>query len=204
LVAAGAYYLGSRKTAPTITPEPVPTQTPTPIPTSDPTADWQICTNIADGFSIKYPDGYIINPQTCDYLPSYEEIEQESSDFKKNYVLTITSRQTSLSVEQWIKSKNICPDWGANSPSCSNQVKGVLPGSIQFDTLNRHYASIDTIVKHDNGIDIFDISLGARNPNEPISDIARNTYDQILSTFKFLEAAPEASPTSTPSGTITP
>ena len=156
---------------------------PSPTPTHDSTANWKTCTNTSNGFSIKYPNDYIVDQATCVYFPPNEAVKRDSNDVKKTYVITITTEETTLSIEQWIKQKNLCPDWGTEFPSCSDIVKGPILNSIQFDNLNRHYAGIDTIVKQ--GDTIYDISLGARNPNEPISKTARNVYNQILSTFKF-------------------
>ena len=49
---------------------------------------------------------------------------------------------------------------------------------------------------------LYEVILKAFNKNQLLSN--KKLFNQILSTFKFIEATPEASPTSTPSGTITP
>jgi hypothetical protein len=156
-----------------------------PTPTTGNTASWKTCLNADKGFSIKYPYGYEINPASCDYLPAYGAVQEDPDKVKRNYVVTIRVEETSLNAEQWIQQENLCPDWGKESPSCSDQIKGPIVNSIQFDSLNRHYAGIDTIVKHGNTI--YQFSLGVRNPNEPISEPARDLYNQILSTFKFTD-----------------
>lgn len=144
-------------------------------------SSWKTYTNTKDGYSIKYP------PQvSVDKNGNFSFIIQND-----NYsfgILPSTTPGTSLhelnpsTIDQVVISE--CPDWG-NQKSCSDSKSGPIPGSFQFDLLNRHYASTNTIIK--NGNVIYEIDLGINSPNTPISNEVKQIYNQILSTVKFLK-----------------
>jgi hypothetical protein len=105
-------------------------------------------------------------------------------DFRKNWLLTLTVEKTSLNTDQWIKNK--CAN---KLPLCSEARPGSITNSQQYDLLDTHYAETNTIVKRNDLI--FDFSLKARNPNVPVDQNIRQVYNQILSTFKFLDQTPD-------------
>lgn len=152
-----------------------------PTPTLTSTSDWKTCSNTNKGFSITYPKDFKVDPTTCNYaVMDYNNVKDISvsnsiDDFRKNWLLTITSEKTSSDVNQWIKNKCL--------PSCSEAITGPIADSKQYDLLNVHYAETVTVIKT-NGI-IFSFSLNARNPSTPVNQNIRDVYNQILSTFKF-------------------
>jgi hypothetical protein len=180
-------------------PQPTAIAVPTANPTVDPTAEWKTCTNSLHNFTIKYPSDYDI-AQDCSYSPAFEKVKNLNTvePLIKDYVITFTYTQTGLSEEdptlEWIR-KNLCIQ--SNPSSCSEIVPGPIPDSFQVDLLGRHYASTDTVFRR--GTTILDISLAARNPNTSIDTDAKKNYNQILSTFRFLDqpTPPAASPSLT-------
>lgn len=152
------------------------------------TSTWKTCTNSTYGFSIAYPTNFDVDPITCNYsVMEYNRVKDISvvnpiDDFRKNWLLTITAHKTLLNANQWIKSQ--CPI-GHLWIRCSEPMPGPIPTSMQYDLLNVHYAGRNTIVKINSTL--FDFSLNARNPNTPVSHHIQQVYDQILSTFRFVE-----------------
>lgn len=150
---------------------------PLAIVVSEVTNNWKIYTNTKLGIEFKYPTQVLVD-------------QNDNISFKNGeYVMGIVSSTTPDTQLYMLKYANIdkvisnmCPKW-TNMKSCSDSQPGPIPNSVQFDALNRHYASTETIVK--NGTVIYDISLGAVNPNKPITIKAKQVYNQILSTLKF-------------------
>lgn len=91
--------------------------------------------------------------------------------------------KSTMTIDEWLGQK-VCPVF-TGGRSCSDQQPGPVPNSVEFDTLGRHYASTETIFK--KGDTIYQITLAAVNPNVLIAESAKRIYNQILSTFKFLE-----------------
>lgn len=157
-----------------------PSTSPTPSAIIDPTVDWKTYTDSKEMFSFKYP-------------PNWEKSKDVGlfNDSSGSFILDVQKTQTNLSLEEFMKSK--CIESGTNF--CSDAIVGSITGSIQYDHPISHYNSIDTLIKQGNTI--FDISLASRNPNQSADEVTKSTYNQILSTFKFLETS-TASPTATP------
>ncbi|HEX8923640.1 MAG TPA: hypothetical protein VF828_02820, partial [Patescibacteria group bacterium] len=65
-----------------------------------------------------------------------------------------------------------------------------IPGSQQYESLQSHYASLDTYLIN-NGY-LFDISMSALNPAAPFFTVDRDTYNQIISSFKFTNPNPNS------------
>lgn len=191
MIGGGAYYLSKQSTT-NIQPvlhgngqgpvvKPSPTQT-----VVDQTANWQTYNNPYQSLTFKYPPDFAI---------------QHGSGFltypSDDHVISISYTGSSEPIQQWITDKNICPAFINNGNSCSFQVAGPISGSVQFDTLGRHYASTETIFEH-NGI-IIDVSLGATKPDTPISSDAKQLYNRILSTVTFTNQTQSTGTTDTSS-----
>lgn len=149
------------------------------------TSGWKTCINTQYSFTIQYPKDYLTN-SSCGYGPSYalvkDAVVSQGDLLKKDYLISISPYvKNSLSFQEWIVDK-LCPHFAAGS-SCSDQKLGPIPSSVQFDALGRQYAGTHTVFERGNMI--FVISLGARNPYSPISDVVKQLFNQILSTFKF-------------------
>ncbi|HDZ54838.1 MAG TPA: hypothetical protein ENI19_00535 [Candidatus Nealsonbacteria bacterium] len=154
-------------------------------PPEDETVNWKTYKNDEYGFEIKYPSDF-----------TFQEFDAELNTDQMSVVVRFTKKDTTINYpvfdvslaktfstpEEWIEDGNYCPESFA---SCSSFVSSPIPGSIKFDKLERHYGSTHTFFKN-NGI-LFEIAVGATDPNEPIPESAYSIYNQILSTFKFIE-----------------
>jgi len=166
-------------------PQAVPSSSLTPLPATNLTASWKTCTNLKLGFRIKYPADFEFNPDSCEYaIMNYDFVKNINvvtplDDFRKNWLLTITVEESNLTPNQWITNNNLCPQ-----NLCSKRIPGPIANSIELDT-NAHYSSVAVITKVKGRI--FNFSLGARNPNVPVTPEIRDIYYQILSTLKFTD-----------------
>lgn len=165
-------YLNFNKTPTTNTLIPqtgiVPTENS--IPTTVPTADWKTYTNQTLGYSFKYPANWGKSNSVESFM-----------DPTNSFTLTIEVNQTNLDVNSWKVKKCVI----AGTDFCSNSVQGPIIGSIQYNHPKSHYDLINTLIAHEN--QIFDISLASINPNQSADQLTKQTYNQILSTFKFTD-----------------
>ena len=161
-------YLNFNKTPSTVTIASTPTISPDP----------QVCTDPTAGFSIKYPENYIFEPTSCSYSPSYYSVDVDDG-LSKNYIITINTEKSSDDISTWIDKRKIC----SGESSCTKQIPGPITNSVQFNSVGARYALIDTLLK--NNDTIIDIKLRARKPKVPISEIAKQKYNDIVSTIVF-------------------
>lgn len=150
--------------------------TPTPSATPDLTANWTTYTDPRGVYSFKYPS---------DWTKSKDTGLFDNPSLK--FILDVETHESTLSAEVWTKTKE-CQTIitkTQTSSGCTESVTGPIANSLQY-TFIAHYGAMHTIVKHEGAI--FDISLSAREPDLNFDEI-RGTYNQILSTFKFLGTA---------------
>lgn len=185
LALVGYYFIQTKGLNVNIsTPTPLVTIAPTPTATPDPTADWKTYTDSAKTYTFKYPS---------DWTPSTDVGLFNNPN--KDWIFGVEISSSSLSAQEWVSSKRCTSD--ILGKLCSIETTSPILNSIQFTNFGSQYTEIGTVIKH--GASIFEINLNARNPNQPVDDNTKNTYAQILSTFKFTEVSP--SPSSTPSST---
>lgn len=160
----------------------------TPTEISDPTANWQTYSD--SSLSFKYPSQVSLGK-----LGGFNVFYIENN---KNQMVVLSSSEPG-NILYSLQPKNLdqilaeeCP----NKQLCSNPVPGPIPGSLQFDYLDREDPATGTILKNGNvfyQIDIsylvsnvFDQKTGHYvNPNNTVDPTIREIYNQILSTFKF-------------------
>lgn len=178
---------------PTTTPSAIPTPKPTPMPTSTPEptipADWQIYLNEEYGFEISYPDNWTINKDSYAF--------KEGGDLFSIYILGKTQKKdtelydgASLTighplkiaedVETWVKEyygeKNIDGEPNEFSQEIINELvfqKVFICGlgcSTYYNT------------KKDNYVYRLIVSVVGLDEKK-----YKQTGDQILSTFKFID-----------------
>ncbi len=145
-----------------------PTSTSTPIPTSDPTVEWEIYTNSANGYSIKYPPSWILNKSYItlgDGLINATKINKAAAndipnitinvyDSGSNYVKSITPGGEKTYIDNVPAIKNIS----------NNQTYGI--GYQLTHGTNTYFISIEFSDKQE----------ASRQQEE---------FDQVISTFKF-------------------
>lgn len=148
---------------------PVPVASPTPTATADPTAGWKTYTNIAYGYSIKYPSTFTIGDlsgadpiegiSTSRNLYFYQTGDAESY---ANRYINIEIFQANPSYNQGVKSKITLDNLPATKiiiPNAKFDIYSVSPTTKEFVEIN--------------------VS------NDPAK---KELASQILSTFKFLGA----------------
>lgn len=140
---------------------------------SSPTSTWKTYTNTS--FNFKYPANLALTESKDTIsLGGYP---------KTDYQINISWSNSALSPQEWIKARNLCPNFSPTTPSCSSLTKGPISQSLQLDMLNRHYASHELFLNHNKTLYQFD--LAAINPNQAIPEATKNLFAQILSTFQF-------------------
>lgn len=188
-------FLSPPKTLPVAAPMPTPMEIPTPTPTPDPTADWQVYTNQKHGFSLKYPPAFVpkefsVSVNTTKLLTVVQFSISGSADRE---IIAVELGKTPMTPEELVSNKDFCPNVPGSGKSCSAVRPGPVIESIQFDVLNQHVASIDTLFKNNDLL--ADVTVAARKPNTPIGDDTTLLYGRLLSTFTFLKIM---APTPTP------
>jgi len=161
----------------------IPSPSKAPAREIDPTANWKTYTNSEYKFTFKYPQGLsfqILDEKVTDKPKVFLRLYQQENQSYPIIDLILT--KTDLTPEQWIKENDYCP---SSFNSCTTPVESPIPKSIQFEETNRHYAGLTTLFK--NKEILFEFGIEATEPNNPIETSVRNTYNLILSTFKFLD-----------------
>lgn len=178
LIGAGAYFFSRNNST-------SPKTQASPVNSQDATVNWKTYTN--SSYTVKYPSRVSVNQKA-------EEFDGNFTINKDTYLFSVLTSTTPGSSLYELKPTEIsqvvtndCPSNSDGQKSCSDSQPGPVPNSVQYDLLNRHYASTNTIIK--NGNVIYRVDLGINNPNTPISAEAKQLYNQILSTFKFTDQA---------------
>lgn len=197
--------LGNLVEKPTPTPAP---QVVAPSPTPDPTANWQTYTNSELGFSLKYPDNLqvydsVSMPECKEALsgPTFARVVvgKLTPDLVENCIYTGHSSPDGFQISTFpADPNNPLPKTNANDSYKSINLAGEN-GVINFTTeTSEGPRGLNTFIFVDHN--------GVRHkiefPNTDYKGTHDKVYDQILSTFKFLETTvtPEVSPSqSTPS-----
>jgi hypothetical protein len=193
LLAVVAYVFGAKLLSPKPTPTPVAVVTPSPI--SDVTANWNAYINTKVGFQLKYPNRYQkpalpsgVAGSPIIYATGQDDstdiiFGQSSLDSFDLVVFPFTGTADQLKNYQ-------SPPIILSSDSSLSLIKNIQVGTV---TGNWYQSSSSSgfirvyFVENNHGF-IFN-TLANHNVGE---------VNQILSTFKFIEATPAASPTASP------
>jgi hypothetical protein len=81
---------------------------------------------------------------------------------------------------EWFEAKDFCP---ASTVDMCTEPVDLGSDMIQFEAINRHYGSIDTLFKVDGNL--FNFSMGSRRPDSDFSEEEREVYQSILSSINF-------------------
>lgn len=181
-----------------------PTQTPTPSPTTDSTADWNVYTDLTNKFEVKYPNGWTTTKNTKN-KSSYTQVADlaktiDSAFYNPNgrHALWIKyiDNPKSLNLSQIIKSGMLDKNYGTLSTSFDDKnikfieanignYKVYYPDSYWPSAFGVKTAFIL------NPIDNSYVWLNIEPYDNNNLDLI---FNQILSTFKFMEPETSSSP----------
>lgn len=174
----------------------LPAPTPTPVAIADPTANWKIYTDPSNTFSFKYPMNltdlkdqggvsgpWTGNPQSIINLGDKMTIRWGTDAPYDGFSVYTVSKLVSLSLLDYLHKE---VEAAKNSP------RGIKSGTITETSLGGQTAAfIDSTVIHREYFipspDGKKIVVFSRINS---TDSFLNTFDQILSTFRFVEATP--------------
>ena len=188
LILAGIGYFTVSKNNSTSSPEPSPTPTASPEATPDPTADWETYTNTKYKYSFNYPSNWNTKETEDRYLPDSVIQETQSTTQSGNaygFTVYISENTKDLTLEQFDANYKL------ESATGSNLIRGkedTTLASLQakkYDvfSFDRNLTQTITI----QGGFIYKVEFDSENPNDPDFETNKQIYNQILSTFKFLE-----------------
>ncbi len=190
---------------PTPTPVPVPAPESTPAPVTDPTAGWKTYTNGTNGYAVKIPQDWIVDDHKGVFVsvpgevtftpPSEVGAEGEAGDVfrTKVAILVMTTEKirytlnTQQQFDEWL-TKSVSSGEGARLFKIGDIRVGGLDAvtfvsrSLAGDSAGAYYGVVTWFRK--NGANYY-LELYSTSENKA-SQFA-SIYNQILSTFKFLD-----------------
>jgi hypothetical protein len=184
---------------------PVPVASPTPTATADPTVGWKTYTNPKNTYTFEYPSGLSADTQAAGtgfesirYTfigPTQAASGKTQTELTDGYSFTVVnlgkasnaSTAENIAQQQLASSKESCPAIATFGQ--------VMPTKI--DNLPAYgYVVVDCITDLESYFVLFNNSTYEITQQHVGNAEYKNTLDQILSTFKFIEATPSVSPIS--------
>lgn len=194
--AYAGYYYGTQQVQQPEKPTPVvsqPTPTPTPV-VEDENTDWETYTNTTLGFSFKYPSGYFKFqqdfPNAGTYLaPSQGKGGNGPKFLKLDDVWLDASTSSGANLESLdeyltLPGQQTYPPNAQKTPTTIDGIGGYIieynfPVSVGDIT---EYTKVGIVLRNET---IYTISLSAWS--QYVLQANQGMFDQILSTFKFLD-----------------
>ena len=180
--------------APSVSPEP-------PVPSD--TANWKTYTNKVYGFNLKYPNEWVykeVLPNTSDNSYSWPPMSISfAPESIPPGIVWMTIDTSHLQLNEYIDSQ-LCHSPGdcASSRNATNIQVGGYPAKKVLD-MPGPLSTENILVKKDDTIYRITISYQDKSYEELYSqNHKREIFDQILSTFKFIDKANEAMPPTLP------
>jgi len=183
---------------------------PSPTSTPDPTASWKTYKDNKQGVEFKYPDNWytaLCEPDTfCVFLDDKPIKIPEASEFITPIHVGFNEATNTVTNKKYFEEKTL--EEGIERYKAifdSKTVKVVedllvggkeaaqVSGNSGPGMLEGEYFEY-TLIQMDNKLLVIQL----------FGEKYQNIYNQILSTFKFVEATPSATPTGSPSATLTP
>lgn len=192
-VAGGIFFLG-RVTAPqipvaTFSPQPSPLSTETSVKEDDETTNWKTYTNDKYKFTLQYPPNLVISEQGVIRLTNEASMPKVIPDKYINILIFVHTSDPQISFREWIEKDTTRnkPD-GTTGSIVVGAIENYRSGDLQGFT---YHGGAEVDIKHvlfkkedqifDFTLDCYETGCGYKD-----SPTAESTFDQILSTFKFL------------------
>ncbi|MBU3964669.1 hypothetical protein KJ562_03055 [Patescibacteria group bacterium] len=183
------FWSGPGEEIPSPTP-PVSATTPTSTPPIDETTDWETYRNEEYGYEIRYPNFYYISEKS-DYVLFRNEEYKENPSGGCEFIIYIKSNPLNKSLEEWFADNSTEAEFGTDvhqesGKSYFNSKEAQLEKTIVSDQEALKFYQIggypndNIIVLFKKDINIIEISY------YPNCSPELNTFEQILSTFKFI------------------
>lgn len=167
---------------------------PTPSATTDPTASWKTYTNIVMGFSVKLPPSWFTHKETKTLYGystniSYPVDNSSSQDFISGQQANVDIARSNNNGEdlEKIAQDKVSMPASPFSNTITNSNVGSQNAIILTDTSGNGKSVLINFGKYNYDISIF-------NPDK--FEGINTTFDQVLSTFKFI--SPTSSPSASP------
>lgn len=179
-----------------------------PIPTAaiklnDDQLDWNIYTNEEFGYTVHYPKNWEVieakdetgdQPQGATSILIDTEIQKvtflgpTNETWQAIFKISVLSNQENLNTEEWAENLHIplltSPSTNLASPSSEYMIDGQNAKSFSVFAFDRNETLIGFIK---DGV-IYTINFTADTPNDPDLEEHTKIYNQMLSSFKFLES----------------
>ena len=185
LVGVGIYLLIPRPTE-----KPTPTTQPqkivTPSAKKDETADWKTYTSTRDGYSIKYPQDWIVIPEKANDGPYIRNFEPEPGPYPQGYINLRIIRigpqiYDNLSALEWYGSLKKNGETEFNSHYVMSTLENINFNGLEAKRVKASFSEIDEEILVPHGEYVFEIII------YPFGGSEDKIAKLILSTFKFLD-----------------
>jgi len=185
----------------TPTPAPVPSPAQTPSPAEDETANWKTYTNTKYGYTLKYPQTLplVKGPVPDNLLDQLDRASfggmEKSGDANSGIVISIGTNITDASGDiiqcstgdQCVgKRLTILGKDRADVAMESKRILGKDVSGFSYETITPLYTQKHYYFIFTSGSKVWEITLTANNYTGTDLDNVLEIFDQIFSTFKFL------------------
>ena len=185
----GAYKLGQRQVQPpglVVTPTPLPSEAP--AKEGDPTADWKTYTDQNDNYSIKYPPAWSVTPSQFFSQTGITKAARLEGEGLEVLINVFKDKPAESDLSYWISS--LVDETGKRNVFWEKEI--VVNGikSIQQEISSAPLGRSVRVYVPRSSTAVFEFTawpVGDNDPSKPIDLNRLNSFNLILSTFKFLE-----------------
>lgn len=194
----GAYKLGQRQARPS--PQPTPTPIVVATPTPDPTANWKTYTNTGQKWVLRYPSNWEME----EIVDGSVIFRAPGTDYQEPTLKVVTGAEVRVSLLPWEYSGDISSLEEEVGPVPESDVTIVaveritVAGQTAVKTISESVDGRAISVSIPRGTEVFQITF--RSPEESYHD----TFNLMLSTFKFLEDSAKGEPCGGIAGKLCP
>lgn len=177
-----------------------PSASPSPTSTPDPTANWKTYTNHEYGYSVEYPSDWKVSeakpPNTPDWpydilqenqLHEVKFLEEKIDTWPGSFVILVNKNPENFDTKSWASNYFVplISDPTVNLAEPQGEISINNHTAYKFSVFEFDgYRTEIGLVKNGN---IYMFTFTDDTPNDPNLEEHKEIYNQILSTFKFLE-----------------